>query len=99
MTQIWPGFGVAPVPTVESVICKPEGVVMVFPAVWANTLGGIAMRRTPATATAIGRFRNMSCRIFSNSFVTGTESLTHRRFVQYPSAQPSLPGYDPPVSV
>src|SRR5450631_1122602 len=79
MTQIWPGFGVAPVPTVESVICKPEGVVMVFPAVWANTPGGIAMKRTPATATAIGRFRNMLCRILSDSFVTGTES--HARTV------------------
>src|SRR5580692_12648991 len=35
MTQIWPGFGEAPVPTLLSIICKPEAVVMVFPAVWA----------------------------------------------------------------
>jgi hypothetical protein len=40
MTQIWPGFGVAPVPTVLSVICKPDGVVMVFPAVWAAAMVG-----------------------------------------------------------
>src|SRR5712671_2451643 len=35
MTQIWPGFGEAPVPTLPSMICKPDGVVMGFPAVWA----------------------------------------------------------------
>jgi hypothetical protein len=35
MTQVWPGFGVAPVPTLLSDICKPDAVVMVFPAVWA----------------------------------------------------------------
>src|SRR3979409_364260 len=35
MMQIWPGFGEAPVPTVLSMICKPEAVVMDFPAVWA----------------------------------------------------------------
>ena len=39
MTQIWPGFGDAPVPTVVSMICKPEAVVMVFPAVWADCAG------------------------------------------------------------
>jgi hypothetical protein len=65
MTQIWPGFGVAPAPTVESIICKPEAVVMVFPAVWAEAPDG-ARRRTPAMtmAMAIGEFRNWKRRIF-----------------------------------
>jgi hypothetical protein len=39
MTQIWPGFGEAPVPTLLSVICKPDAVVMGFPAVWADAIG------------------------------------------------------------
>src|SRR5258707_14636277 len=74
MTQIWPGFGVAPVPTVESIICKPEAVGMVFPAVWAEAPDG-ARRRTPAMATAmaIGRFRNWKRRIFLASLLTGRE--------------------------
>src|SRR5229473_192725 len=69
MTQIWPGFGVAPVPTVESIICKPEAVVMVFPAVWAAAPDGAAKRKTPAapaaTAKAMERLRNRKRRIFS----------------------------------
>src|SRR6478752_4887702 len=37
MTQVWPVFGVAPVPSLLSMICKPEAVVMgFFPAVWAD---------------------------------------------------------------
>src|SRR5258708_8991420 len=32
MTQIWPGLGVAPVPTLLSAICSPDAVVMVFAA-------------------------------------------------------------------
>src|SRR5450631_1548426 len=38
MTQVWPGFGDAPVPTVLSVICRPEAVVMIFPLVWAAAM-------------------------------------------------------------
>jgi hypothetical protein len=38
MTQVWPGFGEAPVPTLLSMICKPEAVVMGFPAVWADAI-------------------------------------------------------------
>src|SRR5712664_971587 len=74
MTQIWPGLGVAPVPTVESIICKPEAVVMVFPAVWAEAPDG-ARRRKPAMAMAmaIGRFRNWKRRIFLASLLTGRE--------------------------
>src|ERR1700682_741733 len=41
MTQIWPGFGDAPVPTVLSMICKPDAVVMGFPAVWADAIVAI----------------------------------------------------------
>jgi len=38
MTQVWPAFGDAPVPTLLSMICKPEAVVMGFPAVWAEAI-------------------------------------------------------------
>jgi hypothetical protein len=43
MTQIWPGFGDAPEPTVLSEICNPDAVVMVFPAVWAAAMVGHAV--------------------------------------------------------
>jgi hypothetical protein len=43
MTQIWPGFGEAPEPTVPSDICNPDAVVMVFPAVWAAAVVGEAV--------------------------------------------------------
>src|SRR5216684_2060561 len=74
MTQIWPGFGVAPVPTVVSMICKPEAVVMVFPAVWAEAPDG-ARRRAPAMAMAmaIGKLRNWKRRILLASLLTGRE--------------------------
>ena len=45
MTQVWPDVGEAPVPTLLSMICKPEAVVMGFPAVWADavlTAAGVA---------------------------------------------------------
>src|SRR5579863_9577813 len=75
MTQIWPGFGEAPVPTLLSMICKPEAVVMVFPAVWANAPDGAAERKAPvtpiATATTSGRLRNRKLRICSCPFVDG----------------------------
>jgi hypothetical protein len=51
MTQIWPGFGDAPVPTVLSMICKPDAVVMGFPAAWADAV--VAMIRGVETAAAI----------------------------------------------
>jgi hypothetical protein len=40
MTQIWPGFGDAPVPTVVSMICRPDGVVTAFPVFWAEAIDG-----------------------------------------------------------
>jgi hypothetical protein len=51
MTQIWPGFGEAPAPTVESMICKPEDVVMVFPAVWA--VAGVGTHASGAATMVI----------------------------------------------
>jgi hypothetical protein len=62
MTQICPGFGEAPVPTLLSVICKPEGVVMVFPTAWAAAVVGAPAAKTPANTltkanTARGRAR------------------------------------------
>src|SRR5437868_7543365 len=47
MTQVWPGFGLAPVPTLLSDICKPEAVVMGFPAVWAVAVWVGASATTP----------------------------------------------------
>jgi hypothetical protein len=52
MTQVWPGFGDAPVPTLLSDICKPDAVVMVFPAVWATALVEMASGVQIAAATA-----------------------------------------------
>src|SRR6202158_3078885 len=103
MTQIGPAFGVAPDPTVLSIICKPEAVVMVFPAVWAAAPDGAAKTKTPtvpiATAKAIGRLRNGKRRIFSASFLTEGELACAVGTPQYPSALPSLRGSEPPVSV
>jgi hypothetical protein len=54
MTQVCPAFGEAPVPAVLSMICKPEAVVMGFPAVWADAVlemrGEVAAAATAATA-------------------------------------------------
>jgi hypothetical protein len=67
MTQIWPGFGEAPVPTVESIICNPEAVVMTFPAVWAVAKVGTKTNDmaaiVTATADAIESFENGRRRI------------------------------------
>jgi hypothetical protein len=51
MTQVWPGFGEAPVPTVLSMICKPDAVVMAFPALWADAV--VAIITGDETAAAI----------------------------------------------
>jgi hypothetical protein len=46
-------------------ICKPEAVVMVFPAVWAAAMVGTAKRKAPAMAMAkaVERLRNCKRRI------------------------------------
>src|SRR5262245_42891160 len=61
MTQVWPGRGLAPVPTWVSMICNPEGVVTVFPT-WAVAVVGV--KQTPVKAAtrasaviALGRSR------------------------------------------
>jgi len=51
MTHIWPGLGVAPAPTALSMICKPEAVVTVFPAVCAVAKVGMQANE-PATNVA-----------------------------------------------
>src|SRR5215813_470250 len=53
MTQICPGFGVAPVPTLLSVIFRPDGVVVVAPAVWA--VAAVGSRAASAPANAVTR--------------------------------------------
>src|ERR1700724_223325 len=52
MTQIWPGAGVAPVPILLSVICKPDCVVMVFPTACAVAEVGAPAAKMPANAIA-----------------------------------------------
>src|SRR6267142_750983 len=83
MTQIWPGFGEAPVPTVLSVICKPEAVVMVFPLVWAVAILGTATDMEIAAAvavnTALTRVRRVD-RIF-DTFLERRTSLAQCRFL------------------
>ena len=44
--------GDAPVPTLLSMICKPEAVVMGFPAVWADAVTGTAIGVATAAAAA-----------------------------------------------
>ena len=48
MTQVCPVLGVAPSPTLVSVICKPDGMVMVFPVVSAITFEGAPEKTMPA---------------------------------------------------
>jgi hypothetical protein len=52
MTQIWPDFGDAPSPTLLSIICKPEAVVMGFPAVWANAVAAMSGELAAAARAA-----------------------------------------------
>jgi hypothetical protein len=52
MTQIWPDFGEAPVPTLLSITCKPEAVVMGFPAVWADAVAAMRGEATAAVKAA-----------------------------------------------
>src|ERR1700721_608542 len=70
MTQIWPGFGESPVPTVESIICRPEAVVMVFPAVWAAAMVGTHANGTLATVIAIAAIIEIFARLRRRIFCT-----------------------------
>src|ERR1700716_1517685 len=51
MTQVWPGLGVAPVPTLPSVICSPDAVVMVFAACAIDAVD-VPTARMPVNAAA-----------------------------------------------
>src|SRR6185312_17229799 len=62
MTQVWPDFGDAPVPTLLSMICKPEAVVMGFPAVWADAVKGMAIGVATAAAAAANAVRMIARR-------------------------------------
>src|SRR6266850_7535786 len=57
MTQVWPDFGDAPVPTLLSMICNPEAVVMGFPAVWADAIRGTAIGVATAATTVANAVR------------------------------------------
>jgi hypothetical protein len=59
MTQVCPAFGEAPVPTVVSMICKPEAVVMGFPAVWADAIVEIAGEVAAAAMAAKAVWMNV----------------------------------------
>src|SRR5260370_21555255 len=52
MTQICPGFGVAPVPTLLWLIFRPDGVVVVALAAWAIAAVGAMSAKAPARAVA-----------------------------------------------
>src|ERR1700676_3589020 len=105
MTQVWPGFGDAPVPGVVSMICKPEGVVMVFPAVCAAAVVGKHACDTAKTVITIAAsIGSLVCRRrrIGGTFRFGSEACLAQRdwrcqsefMPQYPSAQPSLRGSD-----
>src|ERR1700730_16974548 len=95
MTQVWPGFGEAPVPTVVSIICKPEAVVMGFPAVWAAAMVGTKANGAAtiiiAIAASIGIFACLKrilgtfrLRIGSVSSATGAALKARRRIAVIP---------------
>jgi hypothetical protein len=59
------------VPTLLSMICKPEAVVMGFPAVWADAVKGPAIGVATAAAAAAKAVRMIvrrEDRIFCTSF-------------------------------
>src|SRR5882672_5798781 len=61
MTQIWPGCGVAPVPILLSVICKPDAVVIGFPTPWATAVLGAAADMPTNAATRASASRAVAC--------------------------------------
>src|ERR1700704_4382310 len=101
MTQIWPDLGVAPVPTVLSIICKPDAVVMVFPAVWAAAMVGTHIDEAPMTAIAsadsIEILASFGRRISRHlSFEIGT-CLAQPRRRCHPFGYAKTPGWKPPI--
>src|SRR5581483_1331267 len=63
MIQIWPGFGEAPVPTVVSMICKPDGVVTAFPVFWAEAMDGM---KSMASSAMLETIKTLIFRITTN---------------------------------
>src|ERR1700675_4399096 len=88
MTQVWPGFGDAPVPGVVSMICKPEGVVMVFPAVCAAAVVGThACDAAKTVITIAANIGSLACwrRRIVGTFRFGSEAcLAQRDWCCYP---------------
>src|ERR1700682_5658888 len=101
MTHIWPGFGVAPVPTVLSIICKPEAVVMVFPAVWAAAMVGSHPNGTAtsviAIAASIGIFPRWRRRIFGHLPLRNETCLAHRDLRFHPISPRKYAGLETPT--
>src|ERR1700687_214980 len=101
MTQIWPGFGVAPVPTVLSIICKPEAVVMVFPSVWAAAMVGTHANGTAtsviAIAASIGIFPRWRRRIFGHLPLRNETCLAHRDLRFHPIRPRKYAGLETPT--
>src|SRR5262249_20639384 len=63
MTQICPAFGVAPVPTLVSVIFRPDGVVTGAPAAWAMAVVGAKAPASAVTASVATVLANGKARI------------------------------------
>src|SRR5262245_61402816 len=84
MTQVWPGFGEAPVPSLVSMICKPDAVVMAFP-VCAAALVAIAA----ATPTSmVERMVRREDRMVDTSLFCGA-CLAQRRPLPKPFFRPA----------
>src|SRR5689334_11589010 len=60
MMQVWPGLGEAPVPSLMSMICKPEAVVMGFP-VCALARVAIAAATPPSMVERMVRREDRIC--------------------------------------
>src|ERR1700730_498301 len=59
-------------------ICKPEAVVMVFPAVWAGAPDGATTRKTPARVMTKALVRLLKQRRIFSAFLA-TEGMWHAR--------------------
>src|SRR5215212_10162016 len=94
MTQVWPVFGVAPVPSLLSMICKPEAVVMgFFPAVWADaSCVAIGVETAAATAArAVRMIVRREDRIFVH-LVRETDVSNPRWAISIAVIQAAIPG-------
>src|SRR5690348_874625 len=99
MTQVWPVLGLAPVPTVVSMIFRPVSVVMAFPCVCAAA--GRAAARV-AIAIMTRRVTGM-CRLFLGEAAcgpairnNGSEANPDRRGAPLSDAGSSVPSFTAP---